>query len=262
MPEFNNHDAGTFCYAELATTDPQVSGDFYMKLFGWSRNDQDLGEFGIYTQFDLGGRTVAAQYRMPAEQADAGVPPNWGQYVSVDDVDASAARAGELGGQVVMGPMDVFDHGRMVVLADTSGAVFCLWQARENCGVGLKDEPGSMCWNELLTSDTAGAKEFYGGLFGWQDQDMDLGDLGKYTTFWAGEDRPAAGMMPFAPDMEGVPPHWMVYFAVADCRESSEAATGLGATTLVPPTEIPGMGAFSLLKDPAGAVFGIYQSLK
>jgi predicted enzyme related to lactoylglutathione lyase len=262
MPEFKIHEPGTFCYAELASTDPDASGEFYMNLFGWSRNDQDLGEFGIYTQFDLGGKIVAAQYRMPDEQKNAGVPPNWGQYVSVDDVDASATKAGELGGTVVMGPMDVFDHGRMAVLADPAGAVFCMWEAKENCGVNLKDDPGSMCWNELMTSDTDKAKGFYGGLFGWNGKDMDMGELGAYTTFWAGQERPAGGMMAIAADMGPVPPHWMVYFAVADCGESSDKAAGLGAETLVPPTEIPGMGRFSLLKDPVGSAFGLYQSFQ
>ena len=262
MPEFQTHEPGTFCYAELASTDPDASGAFYMELFGWSRNDQDLGEFGIYTQFELGGKTVAAQYRMPDEQKDAGVPPNWGQYLSVADVDATAARAAELGGQLVMGPMDVFEHGRMAVLADPAGAVFCLWQAGENIGVALKDDPGTMCWNELLTRDTTAAGEFYGGLFGWRAETMDMGDMGEYTTFRAGQDRPAAGMMAIAPDMGPTPPHWMVYFAVADCRASQEKAAGMEAETLVPPTEIPGMGVFSVLKDPVGSVFGMYQSLK
>jgi predicted enzyme related to lactoylglutathione lyase len=262
MPEFTNHVPGTFCYAELASTDPAASGEFYMDLFGWSRNDQDLGEFGTYTQFQLDGHTVAAQYRMPAEQRDAGVPANWGQYVSVEDADAAAARAGELGGSLVMGPLDVMEHGRMAVLADPAGAVFCLWQTKANCGATLKDEPGAMCWNELMTRDTAQARDFYGGLFGWEGADMDLGEQGTYTSFSVGGKVPAAGMMALTEEMGPVPPHWMVYFRVADCRESNARAGDLGAETLVAPTGIPGMGVFAVLKDPVGSVFGIYQSLR
>ena len=261
MPEYQNHEPGTFCYAELATTDPAVAGEFYMTLFGWNRNDQDLGEFGVYTQFDKDGKVVAAQFKLPDEQTARQVPPNWGQYVSVDDVDGAAARAGELGGQTVMGPMEVFDYGRMVVLADPAGAVFCLWQPKANIGAECKDDPGSMCWNELLTSDPDQAAAFYGGLFGWRAEAMNMGDLGDYTTFHTGGGRPAAGMMPIQPEMGPVPPHWLVYFAVADCAATRDKAAGLGARILVPPTEIPGMGIFSVLQDPVGAVFGIYQSL-
>jgi predicted enzyme related to lactoylglutathione lyase len=262
MPEYKAHEPGTFCYAELATSDTAVAGEFYMSLFGWNRNDQDLGEFGVYTQFDLDGKVVAAQFKLTDEQLANNVPPNWGQYVSVADVDASAAKATELGGQTVMGPMDVLDYGRMVVLADPIGAVFCLWQPQGNIGVTFKDDPGSMCWNELLTSDTAQASEFYGGLFGWTPQTMNMGEMGDYTMFGSGGDRPAGGMMPIQPDMGPIPPHWLVYFAVADCNAAQEKAAGLGATILVPPTEIPKMGMFSVLQDPAGAVFGIYQSLR
>lgn len=262
MPEYKAHEPGTFCYAELATGDPAVAGTFYMTLFGWNRNDQDLGDFGLYTQFDLDGKVVAAQFKLPDEQVANNVPPNWGQYVSVADTDASAALAVDLGGQVVMGPMDVFDHGRMVVLADPTGAVFCLWQPKENIGVEFKDDPGSMCWNELLTSDTAQATAFYGELFGWTAQTMNMGALGDYTIFGAAADRPAAGMMPIQQEMGPIPPHWLVYFAVADCSASLDRAAGLGAQVLVPVTEIPGMGMFSVLQDPAGAVFGIFQSLR
>ena len=59
MPEYKAHEPGTFCYAELATSDTAVAGEFYMSLFGWNRNDQDLGEFGVYTQFDLDGKVSA-----------------------------------------------------------------------------------------------------------------------------------------------------------------------------------------------------------
>ena len=262
MPEYKAHEPGTFCYAELATSDPAAAGEFYMKLFGWNRNDQDLGEFGVYTQFDLGGKVVAAQFKLPEEQVANNVPPNWGQYVSVVDVDGTAARAAELGGQTVMGPMDIFDYGRMAVLADPGGAVICLWQPKSNIGVEFRDDPGSMCWNELLTNDTGQASAFYGGLFGWESKAMDMGDLGDYTTFHMGGGPPAGGMMSIQAEMGPIPPHWLVYFAVADCTASQEKAAGLGAQTLVPRTKIPGMGAFSVLQDPVGAVFGIFQSLR
>ena len=79
------------------TSDAATSGNFYTELFGWGRNDQDMGEFGIYTQFQINGKVVASQYKMVAEQEAMNVPPNWGQYVTVNDADATTAKVTEMG---------------------------------------------------------------------------------------------------------------------------------------------------------------------
>jgi hypothetical protein len=61
-------------------------------------------------------------------------------------------------------------------------------------------------------------------------------------------------------EWEGIPPHWMIYFAVADCDVMSEKATSLGGQVCVPPTDIPKIGRFAVITDPQGAVFSIMQS--
>ena len=262
MPEFSKHEPGTFCYVELATNDPAASGKFYTELFGWSRDDQDMGEYGIYTQYQLDGKIVAAQYKISTDQEAMDVPPNWGQYVTVNDADATSAKAAELGGTVAMGPMDVMDYGRMSILADPSGAVFCIWEPKDNCGVQLRDEPGTMCWNELMTTDTESSKAFYGGLFGWEPQTVDMGDMGQYTLFNRSGGQQAGGMMAIQPEMGPVPAHWLAYFAAADIDTTHEKALSLGGKALVPPTDIPDVGRFSVIADPVGAVFAIYKSTK
>ncbi len=260
MVEFKNHQPGTFCYVELATNDPDASGKFYTELFGWNRNDQDMGEYGIYTQYQLNDKIVAAQYKLNAEQEAKNVSPNWGQYVTVTDADAATARAAELGGQVVMGPEDVMDFGRMSVVSDPTGAVFCIWEPKSNIGVELRDEPGAMCWNELMTPDTEKAATFYSGLFGWEPATMDMGDVGEYTLFNRGGGQGAAGMMVIKPEMGPIPANWLVYFAVADIDGSHDKALSLGGKAVVPPTDIPEVGRFAVIMDPVGAVFGIYKS--
>jgi predicted enzyme related to lactoylglutathione lyase len=261
MPVFTQHAPGTFCYCELASADPRASGRFYTELFGWERNDRDLGEFGRYTQFESGGGSVAAQFELPAEQRDNGVVSNWGQYVSVADADAVAAKARELGGQLVMGPMDVFDYGRMAVLADPTGAVFSIWQPLGNIGLTVRNEPGAMCWNELLTTDPAVAGPFYAGLFGWQPVVSEMGDAGTYTMMMRNGTEPAAGMMTITPDAGPVPAHWMVYFEVDDAGAAVGKAGEIGGRCLVQPTEIPGMGSFAVIADPVNATFGVFQPL-
>lgn len=260
MPEFTEHAPGTFSYAELATADPEASGRFYGELFGWQRNDQDLGEYGVYSQFNQGGAITAAQYLLPAEQRAAGVPSNWGQYVTVQDVESATAKAQALGAEVVMGPMDVFDYGRMTALKDPQGAHICLWQALKHCGAGVLDDPGAMCWNELMTPDTDGAAEFYTNLFGWSTETMEMGDLGTYTVFTRGEGRPGGGMVATPREKGPIPPHWLLYFAVAEIDESHTRALELGAETIVPPTDIPNAGRLAVIQDPVGALFGVYQS--
>ncbi len=83
------------------------------------------------------------------------MPPVWNSYVSVADVDSSAARARELGADVHAPPFDVMDAGRMAVLRDPQGAFVMLWQPGTTFGAELVNAPGAWCWNELYTADTA-----------------------------------------------------------------------------------------------------------
>jgi len=261
MPDFSEHAPGTFCYVELVTTDPEAGGSFYNSLFGWNRSDQDMGEHGIYTQFMLRDKITGAMYKLPPELASQNVPPHWGLYIAVADVDASTRKVAELGGKVVLGPMDVMDAGRMSVLSDPQGATFCLWQAKANSGVQLRDETNTLCWGELMTNDTAAAQDFYSKLLDWSTHTSDTEGMRDYTVYISGSG-PTAGMMAITPEMGPIPPNWMSYFQVDDCAKSESRAKELGATILVPTTEIPTMGNFAIVQDPQQAVFGIYQPVK
>ena len=120
--------------------------------------------------------------------------------------------------------------------------------------------PGTYCWNELLTKDVAGAWAFYGGLFGWKVQTMDMGPSGKYTIWMRGTDR-AGGCMAMPPELaaSGAPPHWMGYVEVADVDASARKATELGGKVCHGPADIPGIGRFAVLTDPQGADLCIFK---
>ena len=151
---------------------------------------------------------------------------------------------------------DVMEYGRMAVLADPEGAGFCVWQARANAGIGIQNEPGAFCWGQLNTTDTAKAEAFYRGLFGW---DAKTGSGGGMTyTEWSLGGTPFGGMMAL-PTGALAPPHWLAYFAVADCDATAAKAASLGAKTFVPPSDIPGTGRFAVFADPQGATFAIYK---
>jgi predicted enzyme related to lactoylglutathione lyase len=188
-----------------------------------------------------------------------GVPPHWLSYVSVASADESAAKAKSLGATLMKEPFDVFTLGRMAVVQDPTGAVFAIWQAGTQAGSGVVNVPNSFCWNELATPDPDKAGDFYSGLFGWGKNSQDMGGM-TYTSFING-DRPAGGMYKPTPEMGEMPPNWLVYFAVADADATATKAGELGATLLVPPSDIPGIGRFSVIQDPQGAVFGIIKLL-
>lgn len=79
-----------------------------------------------------------------------------------------------------------------------------------------------------------------------------------YTSFM-NSDRPAGGMYTPTPEMGEIPPNWLVYFAVDDTDAKLQKANELGAKTIVPAMEIPGVGRFGVIQDPQGAVFGIIK---
>src|SRR5215831_7478763 len=244
------HAPGSFCWIELATTDGPAAKKFYTELFGWEAHDNPIGPDMVYTLLKLNGKDVGALYQKGEQMKQ--VPTHWASYISVTSADETAAKAKALGGTVVQEPFDVMDIGRMAIIADPTGAHFCIWQPKKHSGLGVKGETNSLWWNELLTNDTAKAGDFYTKLFGWTAKAH--GAPIEYTEFML-DGKAFAGMMAIQPQMGPMPPNWGIYFAVDDCDAMAQKATGLGARTFVPPTDIENVGRFSVIQDPQGAVF-------
>lgn len=111
---------------------------------------------------------------------------------------------------------------------------------------------------ELNSNDIGKARPFYAGLFGWELNDMDMGEgMGTYTTIGVGESGTGGGMM--AHPMPGEPSVWVPYVLVDDLRASTDKARDLGGTVIRDVTPVAQMGSFSIIQDPAGAVFGLWQ---
>jgi len=261
MPTATTHAVGTFNWPELATRDQAGAKKFYGALFGWQFNDTDMGPQGVYTIFTSEGKDVAALYTMDAGQSKTGMPPYWGTYITVENADATAAKAKTLGGAVLMEAFDVMDKGRMAVITDPQGATFCVWQGKTHNGIGVYGEPNSLGWTQLNATDTDAAKKFYTSLIGWKTQDDPMsGQPGFYTT-WLKADGPAGGMMAMPPGTPA-PAHWLPYFAVTSVDAAAKKAESLGAKTFVPPTDIPGTGRFAVFADPQGATFAVVTFTK
>jgi len=116
---------GTFSWTELMTTSAAEARKFYTGAFGWTHTEMPMGKGMTYTVFQVNGKPAAGMMEMAGPQFKS-MPPNWMSYLSVADCDATVARAGGLGAQVIVPPQDVPDVGRFSVLRDPTGAVFAI----------------------------------------------------------------------------------------------------------------------------------------
>jgi predicted enzyme related to lactoylglutathione lyase len=91
----------------------------------------------------------------------------WNTYVWVESADDTTAKVRAAGGSVVMEAFDVMDARRIAIFTDPEGAAFCVWQAKEQKGARVVNEPGSLTFNGPNTREVDGAKSFYGSVFGW-----------------------------------------------------------------------------------------------
>lgn len=117
---FTTH--GAFSWMELMTTDPQAAQEFYRKLFGWEFEPFQDNTMP-YTVVKVQGQGVGGIMKMPPNVPE-NVPPHWGAYITVNDVDATVRQVEELGGGVYVPPRDIPKVGRFAVLRDPQGAAF------------------------------------------------------------------------------------------------------------------------------------------
>lgn len=256
MANVDSHAPGSFCWFELASTDQDAAKRFYGSLFGWTYSDNPMGPSQVYTMFNLDGRNAAACYTLDAEMRARGVPPHWMLYVSVTDADQTAAKVAPAGGDVMNGPFDVMDFGRMAVIKDPAGAVISIWQPKTHPGTGITGVPGTVGWADLMTPDQTGAMKFYKALFGWQEDPSQDGS--GYVHIKNG-DTFIGGIPPAEHRNPNAPPHWLIYFQVENCDTSTAKATENGARVCMPPTTMEGVGRWSIVADPQGAVFALFQ---
>jgi hypothetical protein len=257
MPEITKAAAGTFCWVELGTTDVAAAKKFYSGLFGWTITDMPMGGMA-YGLAALGDKQVGGITLLSEEAKKMGAPPNWLSYVAVDDAAASAKKVAALGGKVLFGPQEI-GPGTMAIAADPTGAVFAVWQRLQSMGTWLTGEPGSLGWNELISTNEDQAVSFYKGLFGWSADPTEMPGM-TYTIFKQGETM-IAGSMAQPKQMAGAPSLWGVYFSVADADQAAAKVTALGGKVLNPPMDIPNIGRFAVVADPQGAMFSVMKFL-
>jgi predicted enzyme related to lactoylglutathione lyase len=247
MGERDSYEHGTFSWTDLTTPDAAAAKEFYGRLFGWEFEDNPVPGGSVYVMARIGERAVAAMYE------DGSRHPAWASYVTVDDVDGATDRARELGANVLAEPFDVMQAGRMATLQDPTGAVFCLWEARESIGAELVNEEGTLSINQLNSTDPDAAKSFYSELFGWRFEAVEGGPV-AYWGIFRGE-RVNGGMMQVPPE-QSAPSHWLAYFRADDIDAAGERIESAGGKLLVPKMDVPG-GQIAVAEDPHGAIFAL-----
>jgi uncharacterized protein len=123
---------GAFSWCELMTTDPTAATEFYTRLFGWTVEERPMPGM-TYNVMSVGDKQVGGLMQMPPG-IPAGVPPRWGVYVTVDDVDAAAKLVVELGGEVMQPPVDIDTLMRFAMIKDPQGAMLSIISYRNPAG--------------------------------------------------------------------------------------------------------------------------------
>ena len=251
---------GRFVWHDLMSTDPAAAIAFYGALFGWTTRAMPMGDGWDYVVLRAGEEELGGIVPLDARH---GIPSHWIGYATVPSVDAACEAAARLGGKACVPATDIPNIGRFAVIEDPTGAIISpFW------GPGALEAPeregapplGVFVWDELMSSDPEASAAFHSGIFGWRYEPMDMGPMGTYWLAQRGEIQ-AAGMMklPVEAQADGARPHWLSYVHVADVDASAARAVELGATQLVAPADIPGIGRFAVLMDPTGAVFALFR---
>ncbi len=272
MPERDGYIPGVPCWIDIEQPDPAAAAAFYSDLFGWEVEDtMPEGADGHYLIGRIRGGDVGA---ISSPSPGATAPPKWNTYIWVDSADETAAKVRKAGGVVVAEPFDVFDAGRMAVLSDPEGAVFCAWQAGRHRGSRVVNEHGAVVFNTLATRDPDRAAEFYGAVFGWGRLHMPGGVMwtlpgyGDYLKSIAPEwyegssdDGIPEGFIDVVAALQRIdendhsaPAEWSTTFGVDDVVATAAQAEKLGGRVVVAPFDSPWTRA-AVIEDPFGATF-------
>lgn len=246
----NDKTPGRFVWRELMTSDVEAAKGFYGELLGWSFQSMDMGPGGTYWLISVGGAQRGGLMKLPA---NVPAPPHWMSYVSVEDVDATIAKAKAAGGQAPMGSMTMDGVGTMAVIMDPQGAATMAY-----CGVDAdptpeRPKPGEFCWESLSTTDLEAAKRFYTEVYGWK-----ASSFAGMTTFGV-----ADGMEGQIADAQSPPPgapsFWNTHVVVENLASSVARVDKLGGKVLMADIDVPGIGHIGMVQDPQGAVIALFQ---
>lgn len=252
--------AGGPIWYELMTPDVAAVIPFYKAVGGWEIQ-QDGNMMPNGTEYRMivrpDGGNLGGLLKLTERMQEGGANPGWMAYFHVEDVDASYAKAKELGATSWMEPQSI-GAGRMAMIADPQGAPFYIMTPTPppdmpdaKSDVFDTHKAGHCRWMQLDTTDEPGATEFYKALFGWSaDNVMPMGDRGNYRFVEADGVRIGA-INPMIAD--GKHPAWLLYLGVGDIDRAHDAALANGGKVTHEIHQVPGDDWIFMGEDPSGA---------
>jgi uncharacterized protein len=253
MGQVDRYPNGTFSWVDLAATDVPAAVRFYGELLGWEAQDAPEGSALSEKIWRTEGKDVAGVSGLGDPKQHLIDTAHWHSFVSVDDLDATTARASELGGSVFIEPTDAGAAGRFSVIVDPGRAGLGLWQPGTFIGARLVNETGSWTWCDLNTRDPDAVRAFLEALFGWTFQEV----VENYWSISMG-DLLIGGMRRMGSESEGTPSNWLPYLVVGDMNRATDKVRELGGTVIVEPMDVPA-GRFAVYLDDAGASSGLIE---
>ena len=257
MPPVSRHSQGSFCWAELVSADLDRTVAFYQAVFGWEP-EQTTGPLGVQrTVFHQDGHAVAGCVQQSEQTIPESMCPGWLNFISVVDCAPMVASAVALGARVVHHPQLGDERFIQALLIAPDGTALGLWQPIFQQGYALKDEPGSVVWQELATPDVAIAKKFYGDWLGWAFEAREERPGFVYTTA-SHDDERRGGLFEKPAHWRPSFPYWIPYFGVTDLEATLATIEQQRGTVLCGPMYgLP--GTWCIVTGPSGEVFAVLR---
>ena len=261
---------GSFIWYELMTTDPDGAKAFYDSVVGWTIADSSESSApGVeYRHIRRGdGGFTGGVLKLTPEMSEHGARPCWLGYLHVADVDAEAASIQSEGGKILMPPSDVPGAGRIAMVTDPQGVPIYIMTPKppegregEVSDAYHRTATQHVSWNELLTPDPTGAKDFFARHFGFEfNESMPMGEMGNYDFIDHGGEMIGAVMQTPKEMPAG---GWNYYIHVADIDAATAAVKAGGGQVFQEPMEVPGGDWVINGIDPQGAPFSLVGSRK
>jgi len=263
-PSTDEYRHGKFIWIDLVTPDVAAAEKFYGGMFGWTfaKLGEGPGRYTLAYQAGYPVAGIAARPPPPAPQggtAGARVRTSWWiAYMSVADVDRSAADVIASGGKTLIPARTLEGRGRMAVLADPDGAPFGLMKSSSGDPPDFRAEPGEWIWAVYQSPDAASAAAFYQDLGNYEVMPGDrVGDSESFSLQAEGYAR--ASLVEIPPGRTELRPEWLYFVRVGDVAASLARAVELGGSVIAPPRPDLLDGRLAVIADPGGALLGLME---
>jgi predicted enzyme related to lactoylglutathione lyase len=243
---------GKFVWHDLVSTDLLADKQFYQGLFGWTFEQHDRSTGGTYALAKSDNQYVAGLVAAKTRDDHKNIS-RWIGYLSVDDVDQAVKVNAMAGGETIITPDDM-NIGRIAAVTDPKGAVLGLVRSKfGDPDDSMKDVPGRVVWDELLTNDVSASTGFYKKLLDYEVRTLKRRG-GVYTILLANNVKRAGILKNPSGDGQTM---WLAYFSVPDINTVVSKVEPLGGKVLISPSQDIREGSMALVTTPSGAIFAI-----